>query len=270
MMPLSQTDLTRTAPAKTTRAGIILCGLLALGPIGPIQQLAAQDQAAPQAKAAEARPAGVQATEANAIGPDPVEKATQDAVEFQKRVENRVVDEFRNAAQSKLLLEVEELSRVCELDAKAVKKLEIAAKGAAERWIRNEEQKLRTYVRLEGYGDDTEVRVAGKKVPRPGEPDEEPAQQPERPENRPVAQPPILQAIGQLFGAAPKPAFQPRIEEPNVANITVAVQRFGLQYRVKHRHGSSSSGFENRRRGDLASSATEVRSRNRSPPPATA
>ncbi len=223
MKPLSRTALVRPALSRTT-----LCCLLAFGPVVSIEQLAAQDRVAAPAKA---------------VAVDPIEKAAQEAAEFRQRVENRVVEEFHVAAQSKLLLEVEELARVCELDAKSVKKLEIAAKGAAERWVRNEEPKLRNHVRLDDFGNDVEIRVAGKKVPRPGELEEEPVPQSDEKPKPTTEKPPVLQVIGQLFGAAPKPAVQPRVEQPNIANITVAVQRYGLQYRVKHRNGSSSSGF---------------------------
>lgn len=170
---------------------------------------------------------------------DPVEKAENEAAEFQKRIENLVIEEFRIAAQSRLLLEIEELSQVCELDAKAVKKLEIAAKGATERWVRDQEQQFRGHVRIDRYGPEVEIRVGGKKVPRPGEPEEDP--KPEPPEPKPAKKPPVVQAINRLFGGAP--VAKARAEEENVANISVAVQRYGLQFRVKHRGGSSSSGF---------------------------
>lgn len=213
---------------------IALCCVLAISPALTAQSLAEQKQAA---------------VEEEELALDPVEKAEQEAAEFKKRVENRVIEEFRMTAQSRLLLEIEELDRVCDLDAKSVKKLEIAAKGAAERWIRNQEPRLRGRVRLERYDRDTEIRVAGRKVPRPGEPEEElkpEAEEPgKKPPVKPVEKPPVLQAINRLFGAAPapRPAVRRVREEENVANITVAVQRYGMQYRVKHRGGSSSSGF---------------------------
>ncbi|MBI1311500.1 hypothetical protein GC176_09350 [bacterium] len=205
---------------KSLSRATLYC-LLMITLAGRIQQLSAQDRPVNQAEL------------------DPIEKAEQEAAEFKKRVENRVIEEFRLAAQSKLLLEIEELSQVCDLDAKSVKKLEIAAKGAAERWIRNEEQQLRGHVRVDQYGVDAEIRVAGKKVPRPGEPVEEPKPAEQKPE--PAEQPPVLQAINRVFGIAPP--VQPPAAEENVANITVAVQRYGLQFRVKYRHGGSSSGF---------------------------
>ncbi|MHC4876938.1 MAG: hypothetical protein ACYTGL_10595 [Planctomycetota bacterium] len=165
---------------------------------------------------------------------DAFDKAERERDEFKERVENRVLEEFRLAALNKMLLEIEELRNVCGLDAKAVKKLEIAAKGATERWIRNEEQQLRGHVRLDRYGPDVEIRVVGKKVPRPDEPEDEPDQ----PEKKPGEKPPVLQAINRVFGAGPQ-----KREEKEFANITVAVQRYGLQFRVKRRNGSSSSGF---------------------------
>jgi hypothetical protein len=231
MKPLSLKPLPRTT----------LCCLALILPTLTAQPVAAQKQ-----QVGVAKPAAVEKEE---VAVDPVEKAEQDAAEFKKRIENRVIEEFRIAAQSKLLLETEELERVCDLDAKATKKLEIAAKGAAERYIRNQEQRLRGHVRLDRWGADTEIRVAGKKVPRPGEPEEEPEPEPEpkprEPEKKPEPKPPVLQAIGRLFGVppAPRPAFRPQVQDENVANITVAVQRYGMQYRVKHRGGSSSSGF---------------------------
>ncbi len=235
MKPLSRCPLSRTMLPRFTLTRLTLLCVAVAGPPLVHWPLAGLQ---PTAVLAEDAPL------------DPVEKAEQDAAEFKKRVEDRVVQEFRIAAQSRLLLEIEELSRVCELDAKSVKKLEIAAKGAADRWIRNEEQELRRHVRLERYGEDAEIRVAGKKVPRPGEPEE--AAEPQGGENaaggknaeqKPGEKPPVLQAINRLFGAAPKPNPRVAEEKENVANISVAVQRYGLQYRVKHRNGSSSSGF---------------------------
>lgn len=229
MKPLSLKPLPRTT----------LCCLALI-----LTTLTAEPAAAQKQQAGAAKPVAVDAEEPAV---DPIEKAEQEAAEFKKRIENRVIEEFRIAAQSKLLLEIEELERVCDLDAKATKKLEIAAKGAAERYIRNQEQRLRGHVRLDRWGADTEIRVAGKKVPRPGEPEEEPEPEPKpkEPEKKPEPKPPVLQAIGRLFGVppAPRPAFRPQVQDENVANITVAVQRYGMQYRVKHRGGSSSSGF---------------------------
>ena len=229
MKPLSLKPLPRTT----------LCCLALI-----LTTLTAEPAAAQKQQAGAAKPVAVDAEEPAVY---PIEKAEQEAAEFKKRIENRVIEEFRIAAQSKLLLEIEELERVCDLDAKATKKLEIAAKGAAERYIRNQEQRLRGHVRLDRWGADTEIRVAGKKVPRPGEPEEEPEPEPKpkEPEKKPEPKPPVLQAIGRLFGVppAPRPAFRPQVQDENVANITVAVQRYGMQYRVKHRGGSSSSGF---------------------------
>ena len=231
MKPLSLKPLSRTA---------LSCLALIL-PMLTTQPVAAQKQ-----QVGIAKPVAVQEVEEQ-LAVDPIEKANQEEAEFKKRIENRVVEEFHVAAQSKLLLEVEELARVCDLDAKSVKKLEIAAKGAAERYIRNQEQRLRGHVRLDRWGADTEIRVAGRKVPRPGEPEEEPGPEPKpkEPEKKPEPKPPVLQAIGRLFGVppAPQPVFRPQVQDENVANITVAVQRYGMQYRVKHRGGSSSSGF---------------------------
>ena len=207
--------------------------------------LTAQPVVAQKQQVSVAKPAA--AEEAKELAVDPIEKANQEEAEFKKRIENRVIEEFRIAAQSKLLLEIEELGRVCDLDAKATKKLEIAAKGAAERYVRNQEERLRGHVRLDQWGADKEIRVAGKKVPRPGEPEEEPEPEPKpkEPEKKPEPKPPVLQAIGRLFGVppAPQPVFRPQLPDENVVNITVAVQRHGMQYRVKHRGGGSSNGF---------------------------
>lgn len=169
--------------------------------------------------------------------PDRVEQEEQAAAEFRERVENRVVEEFRIAAQNRLMLEIEELRRVCGLDAGSVRKLEIAAKGAAERWVRDEEQQLRGHIRFEQYGPDAEIRVGGKKVPRPGEPD------PQAAETQPDGgEPPVLKAINRVFGAG---GGAEAGEKENVVEISVSVQRYGLQFRVRYRNGSSSHGFGN-------------------------
>ena len=90
-----------------------------------------------------------------------------EAKQLQTQIAEGLSDQLRGIAQSHLLVQVNEMKRVCDLDEPSVKKLNIAAKGAADRFVRKTRNAIQQALNRMPVPPNVEVRV-NDRVLRPG------------------------------------------------------------------------------------------------------
>ncbi len=144
-----------------------------------------------------------------------------------------VLEEFRATSRAHLMLQIEEMQKVAGLDEKSVRKLTVAAKGAADKYIEQQANSIKNAINVRPPNEKILIKIGDKQINPPLAPGAKP------PEPKKATRNPLLQFIRNInAGANPVQA----VDEQYI-HITVSMQSSGMQVRVKQHRSSSSHGF---------------------------
>lgn len=149
---------------------------------------------------------------------DEVPDAEAQQKELTDRIKNALLEEYRLTAQAHLTLQIEDMQVVCELSESDVKKLGIAAKGAADQFTKKYRKQISDNVKFRPEWQQMPIWVGGKQVHVPQNKDQIEG---------------LKEGLKRLVGA--------QREDPYV-RISINIEMHGMQYRVRQRNSSSSRG----------------------------
>ena len=171
-------------------------------------------------------------TEKSEVATDPDEEKNPTQKLYEKMVD-AVLEEFRATSRAHLMLQIEEMQKVAGLDEKSVRKLTVAAKGAADKYIEQQANSIKNAINVRPPNEKILIKIGDKQIHPPLAPGAKP------PEPKKATRNPLLQFIRNInAGANPVQA----VDEQYI-HITVSMQSSGMQVRVKQHRSSSSHGF---------------------------
>ena len=130
-----------------------------------------------------------------------------------QQIVDHVMADFRETAQAHLLVQVDEMQKICKLSDSVAKRLKVAAKGAAGRYVKPFEAKVKNALRRQTFPKTVELRVRGKVI-KLG---------PQKKVNK----------ILELFTGTNK----------NFVDIGIEIRSYGIQLSVRTANSSSGHGF---------------------------